>query len=71
MLSVTHTSDVVRERTLLLYSIVTGMIIGVGNVLSLTIWFCMNDLHKEFYLPSLITKLCKTSRVVWDATDKV
>ena len=69
----THTTTVSQERLILLYVIVRGLPIDVGNIIEKEIQDCAMKIHKAVALlfPSLITSICVVSGVHLDAKDEL
>ncbi|GMN59387.1 hypothetical protein TIFTF001_028471 [Ficus carica] len=61
-----HTSDVTKDRALLLYAILTGKSIDVGWVMHATIMSSARTSNRGLYFPLLITGLCKNAKVIYE-----
>lgn len=62
----THVSDVIRDRAVLLYAIVKGKSVDVGQVIQDSITHAIRDSSTgRLPHPSLICGLCKQAKVTW------
>ena len=72
LMPTTHITTISQERLILLYVIVKGLPINVGNIIEKEIRDCAIKNHKAVALifHSLITNICVVSRVCLDAKDE-
>lgn len=68
----THLMDVTQKRAILLFSIVKGHSIDVGQVIHSSIWYALQGGSTSGLLhPLLITGLCKQAGVIWDKDEVI
>ena len=71
MLPSTHTSDVTKDRAILLYVILSEKSIDVGNLLFSSIIYSSRTSAAGLYYQSLITALCAKAGVQWNVGDEL
>ena len=72
LMPTTHTTTVSQERLVLLYVLVKGLPIDVGNIIEKEIRECAAKTHRTAALlfPSLVTIICVVSGVRLEASDE-
>lgn len=66
-----HFSDVTRDKTILLYAIVSRMSINVGQLVLNSIIQAACSPCDGLWFTSLITALCKKLGVIWDRSEEI
>ncbi|XP_073045904.1 uncharacterized protein [Primulina eburnea] len=70
LMPVGHTSDVQRDRAVVLYAIYTGMPIDVGKLIFGQLTICINCNNLAFYFPTIVTELCARAGVIFAHDDE-
>ncbi|XP_073039013.1 uncharacterized protein [Primulina eburnea] len=70
LMPVGHTSDVQRDRAVVLYAIYTGMPIYVGKLIFGQLNICINCNNLAFYFPTIVTELCARAGVIFADDDE-
>ncbi|XP_073016954.1 uncharacterized protein [Primulina eburnea] len=70
LMPVGHTSDVQRDRAVVLYAIYTGMPIDVGKLIFGQLTICINCNNLAFYFPTIVTELCARAGVIFADDDE-
>ncbi|EOY20461.1 Uncharacterized protein TCM_046328, partial [Theobroma cacao] len=71
MFLVKHLSDVMKDRAILLYVMVTGKSINVGKLIFNNIVHYAISTRDSIWYPSLITALCKQAGVQWSSEEEL
>ncbi|EOY16729.1 Uncharacterized protein TCM_035608 [Theobroma cacao] len=71
MLLVKHLSNVTKDRAVLLYAILSGKSINIGQLIFNNTIYIARLPKDGLWFPSLITALCKQASVLWTSNKEL
>ncbi|EOY08722.1 Uncharacterized protein TCM_023809 [Theobroma cacao] len=71
MLPIKHLSDVTKDRAMLLYAIILGKSIDIGQLIFNSIVHTTRSIRDGLWYPSFITGLCKQVGLQWTSNEEL